>query len=130
MVTEQEEEEQQLAAQRVDVFVRSEDEAEWQAVGQGTVMWMPDGDRQRLMVLGGEEEPSVRPLGSVVLPSERPAHTPDPARAPLARHCLRLDALACRRLSRRPGCHLQHQRGGEPDHVGDRGRRLVRDGLP
>ena len=84
MVTEQEEEEQQLAAQRVDVFVRSEDEAEWQAVGQGTVMWMPDGDRQRLMVLGGEEEPSARPLGSVVLPSERPAHTSDPARAPLA----------------------------------------------
>ena len=84
MVTEQEEEEQQLAAQRVDVFVRSEDEAEWQAVGQGTVMWMPDGDRQRLMVLGGEEEPSARPLASVVLPSERPAHTPDPARAPLA----------------------------------------------
>ena len=108
MVTEQEEEEQ-LAAQRVDVFVRSEDEVEWQAVGQGTVMWMPDGDRQRLMVLGGEAEPSARPLGSVVLPSERPAHTPDPARAQLARPCRRLDALACRRPSRRPGRHLQHQ---------------------
>ena len=108
MVTEQEEE-QQLAAQRVDVFVRSEDEAEWQAVGQGTVMWMPDGDRQRLMVLGGEEEPSARPLASVVLPSERPAHTPDPARAQLARPCRRLDALACRRPSHRPGRHLQHQ---------------------
>ena len=109
MVTEQEEEEQQLAAQRVDVFVRSEDEAEWQAVGQGTVMWMPDGDRQRLMVLGGEEEPSARPLGSVVLPSERPAHTPHPARAPLARPCRRRDALACRRPSHRPWRHLQHQ---------------------
>ena len=109
MVTEQEEEEQQLAAQRVDVFVRSEDEAEWQAVGQGTVMWMPDGDRQRLMVLGGEEEPSARPLASVVLPSERPAHNPHPARAPLARPCRRRDALACRRPSRRPGRHLQHQ---------------------
>jgi hypothetical protein len=68
MASEQEEEEEQLAAQRVDVFVRSDDDAEWQSVGQGTVMWMPDGDRQRLMVLA-EEEPSARPLGSVVLPS-------------------------------------------------------------
>ena len=84
MTSEQEEEEEQLAAQRVDVFVRSDDDAEWQSVGQGTVMWMPDGDRQRLMVLA-EEEPSARPLGSVVLPSERLRHTPDPAPAPPTR---------------------------------------------
>ena len=102
MVTEQEEEEQQLAAQRVDVFVRSEDEAEWQAVGQGTVMWMPDGDRQRLMVLGGEEEASARPLGSVVLPSERPVPTPH---TPHERHspAPASDALACRRRPAGPG---------------------------
>tara|TARA_B100000795_G_scaffold170207_1_gene128295 strand:- start:187 stop:456 length:270 start_codon:yes stop_codon:yes gene_type:complete len=84
MTSEQEEEEEQLAAQRVDVFVRSDDDAEWQSVGQGTVMWMPDGDRQRLMVLA-EEEPSARPLGSVVLPSERLRHIPDPAPTPPTR---------------------------------------------
>ena len=98
MASEQEEEEEQLAAQRVDVFVRSDDDAEWQSVGQGTVMWMPDGDRQRLMVLA-EEEPSARPLGSVVLPSERPWHTLDPAAAPLTRPWLHLDVLVLRCLS-------------------------------
>ena len=78
---EQEDEQEQLAAQRVDVFVRSDDAAEWQSVGQGTVMWMPDGDKQRLMVLA-EEEPSTRPLGSVVLPSGHLPHTPNPAPTP------------------------------------------------
>ena len=75
---EEEEEQQQLAAQLVDVFVRSDDAAEWQLVGQGTVMWMPEGDRQRLMVLAEVE----RPLGSVILPSEHLRHTPDPAPNP------------------------------------------------
>ena len=60
----------QLAAQRVEVFSRTDDAAAWQSLGQGTVMWMPHGDMQRLMVV--EDEPPSRPLGSVVLPSERP----------------------------------------------------------
>ena len=97
-MNEQQEEEEQLAAQRVDVFVRSDDDDEWKAVGQGTVMWMPDGDRQRLMVLA-EEEPSARPLGSVVLPSERPWHALDPAPAPLARRWLHLVVLILRCLA-------------------------------
>ena len=120
--TEDKEEAEQLAAQRVEVFSRSDDDAEWQNVGQGTVMWMPEGERQRLMVL--EEEPNARPLGSVVLPSERPRAARSRA-LPLVRF-----RSSPTRFTRRPKRRLQCERRRKPAAVDHRGWRVVRAGLP
>ena len=68
-------EEEQLQQQRAEFFSRADDSGAWQSIGQGTVMWMPHEDKQRLMVV--EEEPPSKSLGSVVLPSEpRPRALP------------------------------------------------------
>lgn len=78
-----EDEADQLAQQRVELFRRQDESAAWQTVGQGTVMWMPEGDRQRLMVV--EDGEPTRPLGMIVVPSTlapppdaEPSHTPSP----------------------------------------------------